>query len=218
MQFEEKNRSTIIAATLSIESGFKQIQIQDKSIYIIAIAFYNRVFQMGLWHNEECIDLVEFNNGTKDLILNMEQMLNRHKLQLQQIAKLGFISGPGSFTSSRVVCAVCAGLQTVIDSLLIVPVRLDEAINEIQALSDGHRLYIAVPYNKDTTHFFNGTNWNILNNNELIQLEFKQYTAKEIMQQIPADYIPWPDVLTGVFRRAQQVNIQAEIAPFYTHS
>jgi len=180
---------------------------------ILTINYRDRKVEINLWNNNYCLDRIDTEESL-DIIQSIDAILKLNNLTLNSLDKIGFLSGPGSFTSARVVAATCAGIQTAFKSILIVPVLLNQAIH---SLHDYASTDILLKCNNHTWHLYQDEKWLLLPNSTVAQYLTKPYiTPNEIPQGISCQpALEWPDINLGLAKFTWSQLDQIDINPYY---
>jgi tRNA A37 threonylcarbamoyladenosine modification protein TsaB len=173
--------------------------------YILTISFSRLDFILTLWDQDTAINEIRSDNAARNLILCIDEVL-----QGKLPSKIAFLSGPGSFTSARIVSATCAGIMTVY-KILVVPVLINQAIYEIPGY-DG--IVILMRCNKHTWHVYD-KEWKLMTNQELDMLNINSYTSLD--EFTGSMNKPWPtsDLSYGLRQIAAKTEQQLPLDPFY---
>lgn len=82
--------------------------ILSKVITTLTVSFINREFCIGIWQNDS-VQFVYTNDGSVSLADTIHDALSSLSISMSEIDKIGFIVGPGSFTSIRMlICSILA--------------------------------------------------------------------------------------------------------------
>lgn len=145
-------------------------------------------------------------NASCDLIQAINHILATFKITLKDnVQNIAFLTGPGSFTTSRIVCATVLGLKTAIN-MNVWPVSLDEAVN---ALPDYTGSAICLRCNSKLWYFFYNT-WSVTEN--IPPLNCKYISNQEIPG---VNLLQWPDIGRGIVNFVLTKPDKTNIEPLY---
>lgn len=180
--------------------------------YLLTITFLKRDFKITLWKDSLEVAHKVSNNASKNLILSIDSLLRENEVSLAMITKIGFLSGPGSFTSARILCATCFGIKTAYPDIIIVPILINEAMH---VMKDYEKTAILLRCNKHVWHVYQ-SDWEIVPEGELGKVDLRSYTTlDELPESLIATPKPWPDLSVGMMRVVERTAIQVEIEPYY---
>lgn len=108
-------------------------------MYSLIFYFIGRKIVVELWSRVR-LDYIETSNAAQDLIPIIDTLLQRNRLGLSDVNRIGLLNGPGSFTSIRIVIATALGLQTG-SNIQIYPFRLDQLLSGELCIPIGQQLY-----------------------------------------------------------------------------
>lgn len=171
---------------------------------ILTISFNKRIFTVTL-HNESFTKRLQFEDAASNLPNKLDEILigfDKH-----QIEKIGFLTGPGSFTSIKVLCSLCEALRLGMPNTLIMPVRLDQAINAMLP-SDDNDIFLRC--NSTLWHVYSDNEWSVTTDPKPIRL----YTAPEAFEDTKL-YVQWPDVPNGIYKYIKHCDVAHDIEPLY---
>ena len=177
-------------------------------MFIIAISFNRREYQIVLYKNLVYVDKVTSSNASKNLMLCIDSILERNSLTLDDVSKVGFLSGPGSFTSARILCATCLGLKLTYDKVLFVPVLINEAIHSVENCA------IVMQCNMLMWHLFIDNQWKLVNIDDLLQMEFEKWTSVDDID-LKGNKIEWPNLSYCIAKYCDAITEQKDLMPFY---
>lgn len=173
----------------------------------MVISFTKREFALSLWDGFTLLDKVTSSDAAAELMVCISHLLQTNNLEVGQLTKIGLLAGPGSFTSSRIACATCAGIKTAYHDIIIVPSLLNEALYMLEKYSAKPLL---MRCNMHTWHFYDQNNWGIIDNTaaEDISRELTCVNLDEVdnLQN---------DILTGIAKFCDKVDDERVIKPFY---
>jgi tRNA A37 threonylcarbamoyladenosine modification protein TsaB len=179
-------------------------------VFVITISFNKREFEVALWENSVAVQIVSSHNASKNLVLCIDQVLNKANISMNNIKKVAFLSGPGSFTSSRIVCATCLGMKLVYDNIVYVPTLVNEAIDSLPGYED---CVILMRCNTQLWHVYT-KEWQLINEKDLLEMKFARWTSIDEIT-IEGDKIEWPNLSNAILKYSERVDMQKPIHPFY---
>jgi tRNA A37 threonylcarbamoyladenosine modification protein TsaB len=177
--------------------------------YLLTISYSDRKVQLNLWSDSVLQDKIETEDASSHLITSIDSILQKNLLSIGSLEKIGFLTGPGSFTSSRVVAATCAGIKTVYKDVLIVPTLLNQAIHSLDKYKD---VDILLKCNLQTWHLYQKGKWLLLPDTKLASYLTNQYTSPT---PVGGSCLEWPDVSSGIAKHTWPAKAQEAIIPYY---
>ena len=162
---------------------------------MLTITCLKRDCYLTLWNDLQKLDEVQVDDVARNLVISMDEIYRRNHAKITNIA---FLAGPASFTSARIISAVCSGIQLAKPDTYVIPVSLDEAIYSFPE-------YINQPIKLQC-------------NTSLYHVYTDRWTltqAPDSCEYISPDQVDMP---LGLAKFAQNCHEKREIIPFYGHS
>ncbi|USO00473.1 MAG: hypothetical protein H6845_01445 [Alphaproteobacteria bacterium] len=94
----------------------------------LVIFFLGRDFFIELYKYDQLIDRVEFDDASKNLIVRIGDILNSNSITINDLHRVISVSGPGSFSSIRIVCSTLHALKRVFKNMKCSTCYLNELI------------------------------------------------------------------------------------------
>jgi hypothetical protein len=160
----------------------------------------NRTFIIELRIDDRLSDTRTCRDASSELIINLRTMVN-----CKEIDSIIFLSGPGSITGSRIVCATMLGIKISSPDIKFIGIRLEECISIIYPKTP-----IILPFSGNMMHIWDGKEWKICTIDEI---DFALYTGPEKLS-IKSNYLVWPN-LGELLLKASTEGKMDLITPFY---
>lgn len=176
---------------------------------ILTISFCDKEF--GLSFGAESVKTVFFSDASSKLVIEIKKIVE--PMSIKSIDSIAFLRGPGSFTSSRIACAVSLGIKVGHPEVILLPILLNEAIHEVLP-----NITILMRCNSTFWHLYDG-NWKLTTEKQLLENPPKYATSAH---PIDLPTVEWPDLSSCLRKRAihllneKELDLnQLEIEPFY---
>ncbi len=160
-------------------------------------------YQLGLYLNNACIAFVEHDkkNASKELLIELESLLNMHNWPLGSLDFISINQGPGPFTSLRIIITTANALAFATHIPLVGINSLDALLD--QAADPAHPLSIALlnAYNNDLYYALEDHDYREqgCKNNRLLFAELKERYPHQAIRFIGNGTLLNKDIIQEIF-------------------
>lgn len=105
-------------------------------MYNLNLFFIQREFFVELWNDEVLLDKTRTENASKDLLDHIGNLLKKHNLLMQDIARFNSLSGPGSFSSIRIAYSTLSALRRVFANVQYSSYYVEDLFNNDEFYND----------------------------------------------------------------------------------
>ena len=181
------------------------------------ITFIDRAFCIGVWNND--VPVLQYTDNAAELLPStLDDLLKKIDVSIHNIDKIGFLVGPGSFTSIRVTICTILAIKLVYPDKIYLSMQLQEAIYSHFNHASTHNLPIVIKCNHKLFHVYTNHKWNLLNIDEINEIG-KYITLAEQVQLADSNHeaiIASQEMLQhGVYQKLTHATQSNDIIPFY---
>ncbi|QEK38485.1 hypothetical protein [Candidatus Cytomitobacter primus] len=144
-------------------------------MYILNMFFIQRVFFLELWNDSKLVSKSRMEDASKDLLIEIDKILQQNEISMKHIHRVHSLSGPGSFSSIRIAYSTIIALQKVFNHIQYASFYLNDLIKNPNNL--------LIQLNKNIFILFQDE-WKVIFKKQLDQNVTYQTIAENIEQNI----------------------------------
>jgi tRNA A37 threonylcarbamoyladenosine modification protein TsaB len=124
----------------------------------LIVYFVDRAVFVSLVKGDQLGITKRTENAAKDLIVMIRSLLEENLLTLNLVGEIGFLSGPSSFTTTRIVTATCLGLSLG-RKTKVYQLELEDVIHSIEKYS---KKPILTRINQNLFYLYEDNQWKLM--------------------------------------------------------